>query len=252
MPRENAEPRRGLVSRLLDLLYPGVCHYCGEGIPGDRALCDPCHLSIPSLRDPFCRSCGEEFEGRIEGDFECPNCRDLDFSFEFARPALPNHPAILKMIHELKYLRRIHLGVELGRVSARAFAEDPRLAAALGEKWPLVPVPLHRRRLLWRHFNQAEEIARSLGHLTGLPVRRVLSRLRRTDSQTRLSRAQRLKNLRGAFAVSKEGEKFTSGKPQGVVLVDDVFTTGATTDECARVLRRAGVQKVVVVTVMRG
>ena len=252
MHGENAGSRRGLVSRLLALLYPGVCHRCGEGTPGDRALCEPCDLGIPSLRDPFCRRCGEEFEGRIEGSFECPNCQDLDFSFEFARPALPNHPAILQMIHELKYLRRSHLAVELGRMGARAFVDDPRLARIREEKWPLVPVPLHRRRLLWRHFNQAEEIARSLGRHTGLPVRRLLSRLRRTDSQTRLTRAQRLKNLRGAFAISREGGEFVAEKPPGAILVDDVFTTGATTDECARVLRRAGVQKVVVVTVMRG
>ncbi|QJE98328.1 ComF family protein [Luteolibacter luteus] len=236
----------------MDLLYPGVCHRCGEGIPGDRSLCEPCDLTLPSLRTPFCRKCGEEFEGRIEGDFECPNCRDLRFSFDFARPALPNHPALLGMIHELKYLRRIHFGVELGRLTARAFAEDPRLAEALEGKWPLIPVPLHRRRLVWRHFNQAEEIARSLGRHTGLPVCRALSRLRGTESQTRLSRAQRLKNLKGAFALSVSGRKFTAGNPPGAILVDDVFTTGATTNECARVLRRAGVQKVVVVTAMRG
>lgn len=252
MTEDPAGERRGFVSRILDLLYPGVCHRCGTAVPGDRSLCPPCDIGIPSLAEPFCRKCGEEFEGRIDGDFECPNCRDLKFSFEFARPALANHPAALGMIHELKYLRRIDLALELGRVTARAFAEDVRLAAALEEKWPLVPVPLHRRRHLWRHFNQAEEIARSLSKRTGLPLCRALSRLRRTDSQTRLSRAQRLKNLRGAFALSKKGVEFAAGKPAGAVLVDDVFTTGATTDECARVLRRAGVQKVVVVTVMRG
>lgn len=252
MAMDHAGERRGFVSRILDLLYPGVCHRCGEGIPGNRSLCAPCDLELPSLSDPFCRKCGEEYPGVIDGDFQCPNCKDLGFSFEFARPALPNHPAVLAMIHELKYQRRIHLGVELGRVAARAFADDPRLAVALEEKWPLVPVPLHRRRMLWRQFNQAEEIARSLGHRTGLPVCRALSRVRSTESQTRLTRAQRLKNLKGAFSLSRAGAKFTGGKPPGAVLVDDVFTTGSTTHECARVLRRAGVQKVVVVTVMRG
>lgn len=249
---EHPQHWRGWASKLLDLLYPGVCGRCGEVVPGNRSLCEPCGLSIPSLRPPFCLRCGEGFEGRIEGEFECPNCQDLDFAFEFARPALPNHPAILDMIHGLKYRRQIHLGVELGQVAARAFADDERLAPALAEGWPLIPVPLHRRRLLWRHFNQAEEIARSLGKQAGLPVCRALRRLRRTDSQTRLSRAQRLKNLRGAFALSKVGEKFAAGKPPGAVLVDDVFTTGATAHECSRVLRRSGIQKVVVVTVMRG
>ncbi len=244
--------RRGLWSWVLDLVYPGLCHGCGEGIAGDRSLCGACRDSLPSLRMPFCRSCGEEFEGRIEGAFDCPNCRDLEFSFEFARPALPNHPLVLGMIHDLKYGRRIELAGELGRLAGRAFADDPRLAVALAEGWPLVPVPLHRRRRLWRYFNQAEEIARSLARATGLPLCPALRRIRSTGSQTRLSRAQRLKNLRGAFALSAAGGTFAAAKPAGAVVVDDVFTTGATSDECARMLRRAGVQKVVVVTVMRG
>ena len=84
------------------------------------------------------------------------------------------------------------------------------------------------------------------------PLARALVRSRGTGSQTRLSRAERLKNLRGAFELSREGERFAAGKPPGAIVVDDVFTTGATTGECARVLRKAGIQKVVVVTVMRG
>ena len=243
---------RGLWSKVLDLVYPGICHGCGDGVAGNRSLCGACHDELPSLREPYCQSCGEEFEGKIEGPFECPNCRDLDFSFAFARPALPNHPVVLEMIHDLKYGRRIEIAGELGRLAGRSFADDPRLAVALSEGWPLVPVPLHRRRRLWRYFNQAEEIARSLGGATGLPLCRALLRTRSTSSQTRLSRAQRLKNLKGAFALSKEGAAFAAGKPAGAVVVDDVFTTGATTDECARLLRRSGVQKVVVVTVMRG
>lgn len=244
--------RRRWFARVLDLIYPGVCHACGAGISGNRALCGDCDAVLPGLRDPFCRTCGEEFEGRIDAAFECPNCRDLEFGFDFARPALPNHPVLLELIHDLKYGRKIELGNELGRLAARAFFEDPRLEAARSGLWPLVPVPLHRKRQLWRHFNQAEEIARALGGYVGLPVLRALTRTRRTDSQTRLSRSQRLKNLRGAFALSRLGRSFAATAPPGVVLVDDVFTTGATTDECARALRRGGVQKVVVVTVMRG
>ncbi len=188
----------------------------------------------------------------MEGTAECPNCRDLNFPFDFARPAAANHPVVLSMIHDLKYRRHLHLAAELGHTAARAFSEDGRLAPALEAGWPLVPVPLHRRRLRWRHFNQAAEIARELGRHTGLPLCPALSRIRRTDSQTRLTRAQRLKNLRGAFILSRAGEKFAAARPPGAVLVDDVFTTGATTAECARILRRGGVQKVVVVTVMRG
>jgi ComF family protein len=237
---------------LLDLLYPGLCHRCGAGGTGEWSLCAGCSESLPSLREPFCRQCGEEFEGRIEGPFQCPNCRGEKFAFEFARPALPNHPDLLEMIHAMKYHRRIELCRELGRLALRAFDEDQRLAEALAGNWPLIPVPLYRGRELWRYFNQAEEIARGLAGWTGLPLCKALARIRGTGSQTRLSRSQRLNNLRGAFELTRRGKVFAAARPAGAVLVDDVFTTGATTDACARVLRRAGVQKVVVVTVMRG
>lgn len=240
-------------SGCLDLLYPGRCFRCHEVTAGGRALCSPCADGLPSLRAPHCEKCGDEFEGRIEGAFSCPNCRGVDHRFEFARPALGNHPDLLGMIHELKYLRRIDLGRELGLLAARAFRDDVRLAEALDERWPLVPVPLHRSRLLWRHFNQSHEIGQSLSRETGLPLWSALARVRRTDSQTRLSRAQRLKNLKGAFALSRDGrQKMQGASPPGAVVVDDVLTTGATASECARVLRGAGIQKVVVVTVMRG
>ncbi len=254
-PQADLPPKgwRAWWGRCLDLMFPSICSACGRATPGNHALCEPCRAAIPSLRPPFCLRCGEEFEGRIEGSFECPNCRSLHFDFAFARPAVANHPVVLGMIHELKYQKRIHLGPELGRLAARAFEEDPRLLEALQGGWPLVPVPLHRRRELWRYFNQAEEIARPISAITGLPCCRALVRQRGTGSQTRLSRSQRLQNLRGAFVLSKEGKALLAKEPPGgVVLVDDVFTTGATTGECARVLRRAGVQKVVVVTVMRG
>jgi ComF family protein len=111
----------------------------------------------------------------------------------------------------------------------------------------LVPVPLHRRRLRWRQFNQSEEIARFLGRILGLPVRPWLRRIRSTTAQTRLSRSQRRKNLRGAF---ESVPRMAAGA--GAILLDDVFTTGSTAHECARVLRAGGFEKVVVVTVLRG
>jgi competence protein ComFC len=243
---------RRIWKKMGDLVYPGKCHRCRSGLEAGRSLCEACAAELPGLKEPFCSQCGEEHEGRIDSAFECPNCRGQTFSFDFARPALPLHPDLLEMIHELKYSRRIGIAKELARLAVRAFEEDARLAPALAEGWPLVPVPLHRRRLLWRHFNQAEEIARALSLHTGLPLSRALVRSRGTGSQTRLSRAERLKNLRGAFGLSRAGERFAAEKPPGAIVVDDVFTTGATTGECARVLRKAGIQKVVVVTVMRG
>ena len=248
-----AEPSRWkkALSRALDALYPPACALCDAGLTHGRALCAACAADLPRLAAPFCQCCGEMFQGRIDGPFTCPNCHDLSFAFEFARPALVRDARTLELIHRLKYRREIHLACELGRL-ARAALDDPRLVPALAGRWPLVPVPLHRARLRLRHFNQAGEIARVLSDQTGLPVLHALRRTRPTATQTRLSRKQRLENLRGAFALTRQGRRRLESDPAGAVLIDDVLTTGSTVHECAKTLRRAGFLRVVVVTVMRG
>jgi ComF family protein len=249
-PPETPFWRRSL-TRALDLLYPPVCALCRVPLAGGRALCGACAADLPRLAPPFCEVCGEPFHGRIDGAFSCPNCAGLRFSFEFARPAAVRDDRTLDMIHRLKYQRRLHLAPELGRLAAGAF-EDARLAPALAGNWPLVPVPLHRGRFQQRHFNQSAEIARTLSAETGLPVLHALRRDRGTGHQTSLTRAERMENLRGAFSVTHRGHRHIAANPAGMVLVDDVLTTGSTVHECAKTLRRAGVRRVFVVTVMRG
>jgi competence protein ComFC len=237
--------------RALDLLYPPRCVVCGLKLSDARALCDACDADMPRLEEPFCESCGEAFPGQIDGPFDCPNCCKLKFHFEFARPAMVRDERTLDMIHRLKYTRELHLAKDLGRLAAESFA-DPRLAPALDGCWPLVPVPLHRGRLQHRHFNQAAEISRVLAIHTRLPVIHALHRIRSTEHQTALTRAQRLENLHGAFSLSRAGHRQVGVSTAGAVLVDDVLTTGSTVDECAKTLRRAGFQQILVVTVMRG
>ncbi len=242
---------RKWLARTLDLLYPPLCVVCGDGLPDGRALCDACDADLPRLAEPFCERCGEPFEGQIDGPFDCPNCSKLMFYFEFARPAMVRDERTLDMIHRLKYGRELHLAKDLGRLAAESFA-DPRLAEALAENWPLVPVPLHHKRFQHRHFNQAQEISRELSFHTHLPVVDALKRTRATEHQTALTRAQRLENLRGAFILSRSGQRQIRKSTAGAILVDDVLTTGSTVDECAKTLRRAGFHKILVVTVMRG
>jgi ComF family protein len=204
------------------------------------------------LEKPFCQSCGEAFPGKIDGPFACPNCHDLKFSFDFARPATVRDDRTLDLVHRLKYGREIHLARELGRLASESFTADERLAPALDGGWPLVPVPIHRKRLRHRHFNQAAEISLALSQLCGLPMLDALHRIRQTETQTALNRKQRMENLRGAFEITHRGRRWIEKSPNGAVLVDDVLTTGSTVNECAKTLRRAGFKSVFVVTVMRG
>lgn len=238
-------------TELLDWLYPPICALCECGLAGGRALCGFCAAGMPRVAAPFCSVCCEVFQGRIDGSFECPNCRGISFHFDFARAAMDRSDETLDLIHRLKYGRELPLARELGDLATEAFC-DPRMEIPLREKWPLVPVPLHWSRQRERQFNQAQEIARAVSRATGLPLVSLLKRVRRTETQTRLSRQERLKNLKGAFAIRWWHRAALRKRPPGSILVDDVFTTGSTVDACAKVLRKAGVQRVVVLTVMRG
>lgn len=235
----------------MDFLYPPVCAVCSVGLSHGRALCPACAADLPRLTEPFCKSCGEMFDGAIDGDFTCPNCHGLKLAFNFARPALVRDERTLDLIHRLKYKREIHLARELAGLAAEALA-DPRFSTAIAGAWPLVPVPIHRKRLRHRHFNQAEEISIPLAKLTGLPVINALTRIRETGTQTRLSRKQRMENLHAAFDITRAGKHWLETQPQGAILVDDVLTTGSTINECAKTLRRAGIKTILAITVMRG
>lgn len=243
---------RVLITRLLDLVYTPQCELCGRVLRDARSLCDSCDRQLPRLTPPFCGKCGEPFDGRIAGEFQCPNCGELEFAFGFARPALQRDEGTRQLIHQLKYGRAIHLAAELGRLAAEAFS-DERLQSALADNWPLVPVPLHRSRFQHRTFNQAAEIARVVAQHTGLPLLAALKRIRRTDTQALLGRKARLGNLHGAFALTPAGRRHLASRPAGgLILVDDVLTTGSTVEACAAALRQAGCKTVLVVTVMRG
>ena len=202
--------------------------------------------SLGVLRLPKAKVASVDLDQEEPATKSAPNAETTS-----SRPALRNDPDTRRLIHDLKYNRRLHLAAELGRLATEALS-DPRLAGAVADGWPLVPVPLHRSRQHRRHFNQALEIARTVARLSALPLVCALRRTRDTGTQTRLSRSHRLANLRGAFRITAAGRRLVRRHPDGAIIFDDVFTTGATTHECASVLRRAGLENVVVVTVMRG
>lgn len=238
------------LARVIDLLYPPSCQLCRAPLDQGRYLCPDCRGELPRVAPPFCQLCGLPFDGPLSGEFTCPNCEERELAFDFARAALLARGGARELVHAFKYRRRIHLHRDLAALTAEALL-DPRLRAEDG--WTLVPVPLHWRRQQWRWFNQAHEIARSLARLADLPLSPALRRVRPTDQQILLTRDQRLKNLRGAFRLSRRERKHRQLKGKPILLVDDVFTTGSTAHECARVLKtEAQVEKVVVLTVLRG
>jgi competence protein ComFC len=149
------------MKRVLDGLYPPICELCGCGLSDGKALCEACSEKLPRIVSPFCGTCGEGFKGMIDGAFDCPNCKEISFHFEFALAAMDRCDETLELVHRLKYGKEIHLARALGKLASGALT-DRRFQIALEEKWPLVPVPLHQGRLRTRQFNQAEEIARAV------------------------------------------------------------------------------------------
>ena len=239
---------RLLTSRLLDFIYPARCQICECGLTHGRHLCPACTGKLPRIEAPYCERCGEAYDGQINAPFICPNCHQLKFSFEFALAALHSEGEGRHLIHDFKYLRQIHLGAELARLAELALA-DPRFAP-YQTSGLLVPVPLFWKRKRKRQFNQSEQIAKHLSERTNIPTHNILNRIRNTKTQTRFSRAKRLKNLKNAFAINRSTSPLIQDKP--IILIDDVFTTGSTANECSRILIENGASKVAILTVLRG
>ena len=232
-----------------DLLYPAHCPGCDARVAnGSRGLCRDCQGQLVAIAEPYCKVCGEPFDGVVGGGFRCGNCAYRRFHFDFAVAGYRSSGPARDLVHAFKYSRRVALRQELGQMLLRAF-EDPRIDLC-GSM--LVPVPLYHRRRRERGFNQAEEVALVAARQLGLPVVRGLRRLRHTAAQVHMQRDERLHNMRGAFGISPSKKIRAALDGTTVFLIDDVLTTGATAQECARVLKKdGGAAKVVVVTACR-
>ena len=223
-----------LVDAVLNLLFPVACVLCRQPVLERRwgAACPDCWDRLDSVRPPYCSQCGLPAPA-IEG--LCAACRLGERAFDFARAALTFNDAARDLIHHLKYSGRVSLAGPLGTFLKHCLDHEPFSGAVL------VPAPLYGKRERERGFNQAELLARRLGRPVDCDLVR---RKKNTPSQTGLTRAQRAENLRGAFEVR--------GRiPDSVIVVDDVYTTGATANEIAKTLKRAGTRRVELLTVAR-
>ncbi len=199
--------------------------------------------------------CGEAFDGDIgDHDFRCVNCDGRKLWFEFAIAGYRAEDEVRDLIHLYKFARKLRLRQTLANMLIDVFRRDPRLSALAAEgDTVLVPVPLHRGRHSARGFNQSLHLARLTGRELGLKVNHCLARVRATEPQSQLNRKERLSNLKGAFGIKKRPWMNDPVIDKTVVLIDDVFTTGTTATECAKVLiRDGGAARVVVATIARG
>ncbi len=232
-------PIRNIWNNVLDFLLPRLCCGCGERILDEAWLvCRPCLDSIPPLLLPICARCGCP-DAKIKEEGRCANCPPGTAYFIKAQGVARFSGIAQVLVHRLKYQRRIEYAPLLSREMARIYREAVNDGAPIADI--VLPVPLHSTRLRDRGFNQSALIARPFGESLTIPVsEKALVRTRPTSSQTSLKKSQRRKNVAGAFACKDSAA--VAGKK--VLLIDDVYTTGSTLNECARTLREAGAESV--------
>lgn len=233
------------LDRAVDLVYPRNCQFCAtpllEEHPG--VVCPACLGRAKLIEPPFCRRCSLPFDGKLDDQINCGYCQDLKFHFTRAIAACRADGVVRDCIHRFKYGREQYF--------------LPHLTAWLqqaGHRWidwtaidAIVPVPLHPVKQRSREFNQAQLLAAQLSRQLHKPLlTTAVRRVKETKTQTRLTAHERRANLRGAF----DSRADLAG--QRLVLVDDVFTTGATLDACASILTRQGATEVLALTVARG
>lgn len=221
-----------------DALYPldCTCDVCGEELVEDTRyrLCSECIANLPFVKGHICLNCGMPLDD--ESDY-CNRCQNQKSSFVKNRSPLVYDGEVKRMIHKLKFGKKKYIAQTLGALMADKYLESGM------DSEIIVFVPMTESELKKRGFNQAELLAMEVGRRLDIPVLPALVKIKDTSQQKELKGKDRASNLEGAFACL-----FEQVKGRKILLVDDVFTTGATANECANTLLKAKAREVCVLT----
>lgn len=231
------------MNRFLDLIFPRRCILCdGVLLPSERGTCTACTVRIRPVRPPFCTRCGKQLSNVTETP--CKDCTLKEQEFEAGRGALLYEDAIRESVYRFKYHGRKEYAAYYAELIERGMGAWIKGLHAEA----LIPIPLHSKRYEKRGYNQAELIASALSKRLGIPLRTdILYRLQATGKQKELNASARENNLKKAFKTYRNDVKLDTA-----ILVDDIYTTGATVNAAARCLKSAGVRKVYFVTLCIG
>ncbi len=237
---------RGIWESILDIIYPMdvrcvICDIRRDDILS-HGVCPSCQDRLPFIEPPVCPKCGKMM---LADDTLCSDCQQITHFFYKGISIFEYSTEVKRLIHRYKYGGERFLSIPMIHWMSEGLIKY---------QWDfdlIVPVPLHPTRQRERGFNQASLLARGLSQNTGVPLAdRSLVRIKNTPHQARLSREIRHQNLIGAFKIRDKSSTIFQGKT--VLLVDDVYTTGNTVDQCTRVLLEGGAEKVYVITLASG
>lgn len=232
---------------LLDIIMPPICPVCSSCLIGSNTLgfCARCHASLDIPEGARCVICDVAFVAEGSGSHACGKCITKPPCFDSARSLAAYDGILAEAIKRFKFSNVAPMSVPLGEAVVVAATR----VANIGRDAKVTPVPLHSRRLRERGFNQSLILARIIAKRLGLTLeKQLLKRINYTRPQARLTSKEREANVKGAFIASVDAALIDG---RDFILVDDVLTTGATANECARTLKKAGASSVHVVTVAR-
>lgn len=234
--------------KILEFVFPQNCISCdGKIQEAEHFLCVGCRADIGFIQQPYCFQCGVPADisyAYPHEEFVCGVCRKTPFHFDQAR-SLGFYDTVLRTtIHHFKYRRQMGVLPEMDRLLEKYFEENPDFCRG----FTVSPVPLHFSKMKERGFDQAFLIARQVASVLKLPLEGgLLRRVKATRPQATMARTERARNIKGAFEINRP--ELVLGK--NILLVDDVFTTGATVNEAAKLLKKQGAGKVHVFTLGR-
>lgn len=225
-----------LLNKVLGFLFPPLCLSCSKHVGEWGQFCNTCWGNLVFIQPPFCKQCGTPFDFEIEDNILCGKCIQTKPHYDCVRSIFLYNDISKKIILNLKYHDSTHLALYMAKYMEKN-VHDLFLNADI-----IAPVPLHWRRLLKRKFNQSSLILQHLDIPSGKKCHDLLYRKKNTPIQGNMNEKNRIENVKSAFRVDDKYSKTIKGKI--VLLIDDVFTTGATINECAKTLKKKGAGEV--------
>jgi len=235
-----------MLGPIINLLYPAICRVCLKKIDEfDRNICDDCAKKIIERLPPFCARCGRQLKAGAETGHVCRYCEEDKPYFDRAWSVCRYEGVLKGLIHDFKYKKVTSLSADF----AAMIIGFMRKYGAGKDCQMILSVPMHPDRLLGREVNHADMLARALGKKLGISYSgNALKKIKNTPLQSRLRRSARIKNMSSSFSLKDR----QAVRDKNIMLVDDLFTTGSTVNECSRILKDSGAKRVEVITLARG